>query len=133
MNAELLGADFDPLTIPAVVAACRIGFVDQKKGQTMAMQARISTIEGDAGKIDDAVRIINEKIMPALKSLKGFTAANFLADRSTGKLVAVAFYADEAALEASAEAVRPMRTEVAEVMNGKVVGFDSYELVAQSW
>src|SRR5918999_4278733 len=105
----------------------------QHKGEAMAMQARISTIEGDAGKIDDAVKIINEKILPALKGLEGFTAANFMADRSAGKLVAVAFYQDEAALEGSAEAVKPMRTEVAEAMNGKVVGADSYELVAQSW
>jgi hypothetical protein len=99
----------------------------------MAMQARISTIEGDAGRIDDAVKVINEKILPELKALKGFRAVNFLADRSAGKLVAVAFYADEAALEASAEAVKPMRTEAAEVMNGKIVGVESYELVAQSW
>jgi hypothetical protein len=99
----------------------------------MAMQARISTIEGDAGKIDDALKIINEKVMPALKELDGFTAANFLVDRSSGKLVVVAFYDSEAALEGSAEAVQPMRTEVAEAMNGKVVGFESYELAAQSW
>jgi hypothetical protein len=99
----------------------------------MAMQARVSTIEGDAGKIDDAVKIINEKVLPALKDLEGFTAANFMADRSAGKLVVVAFYQDEAALERSAEAVKPMRTEVAEAMNGKAVGFESYELVAQSW
>ena len=99
----------------------------------MAMQARISTVEGDGGKIDDALKVINEKIMPALKGLKGFTAANFLADRSAGKLVVVAFWQDEAALEGSAEPVKPMRTEVAEVMNGKVVGLESYELVAQSW
>jgi len=44
-----------------------------------------------------------------------------LADRSTGKLVAVAFYADEAALGGSAEAVGPMRSEVADVIGGKVV------------
>jgi hypothetical protein len=106
---------------------------DETKGEAMAMQARISTIEGDASKIDDAVKIVNEKILPTLKGLEGFTAVNFLADRSAGKLVAVAFYADEDALERSAEAVKPMRTEVAEAMNGKVVGFESYELVAQSW
>jgi hypothetical protein len=99
----------------------------------MAMQARISTIEGDAGKIGDAVKIINEKIIPALMGLEGFTAVNFLADRSAGKLVAVAFYADEAALEGSVEAVGPMRNEVADAMGGKVVGVESYELVAQSW
>ena len=99
----------------------------------MAMQARISTIEGDAGKINDTVKIINEKIIPALQGLQGFTAVNFLADRSAGKLVAVAFYADEAALEGSSEAVGPMRTEVADAMGAKVVSVDSYELVAQSW
>ncbi len=99
----------------------------------MAMQARISTVEGDAGKIDDAVKVINEKILPALKGLQGFTAANFLADRSAGKLVAVAFWQDEAALEGSTDAVQPMRTEMAEAMSGRVIGLDSYELVAQSW
>ena len=99
----------------------------------MAMQARITTIEGDAGKIDDAVKIINEKILPTLKGLEGFTAANFLADRSAGRLVGVTFYQDEAALEGSAEAVEPLRNEAAAVLNGKVVGAESYELVAQSW
>jgi hypothetical protein len=99
----------------------------------MAMQARISTIEGDGGKIDDAVNVINDRLLPALKGMVGFTAANFLVDRSAGKLVEVAFYQDEAALEGSAEAVKPMRADVVEAMNGKVVGFESYELVAQSW
>ena len=41
----------------------------------MAMYARISTIEGDAGKIDDAVAAINEKVLPTLKGIEGFTAA----------------------------------------------------------
>ena len=99
----------------------------------MAMQARISTIEGDAGKIDDALEVVNEKVLPALKALEGFTAANFLVDRSAGKLVAVAFYADETALEGSVEAVGSLRDEVADAMDGKVVGVESYELVAQSW
>jgi hypothetical protein len=99
----------------------------------MAMQARISTIEGDAGKIDDALKVVNERIMPALKALDGFMAANFLVDRSAGKLVAVAFYDSEAALEGSAEAVEPMRTDVADAMGAKVVSVESYELAAQSW
>ena len=99
----------------------------------MAMQARISTIEGDASKIDAAVEIINDKVLPTLKDLDGFTAANFMVDRSAGKLVVVAFYRDEAALEGSAEAVEPLRTEVTEAMDGKIVGLESYELVAQSW
>lgn len=97
------------------------------------MYARVSTVEGDASKIDDAVAVMNEKIIPTLKDQKGFTAVNLLADRSTGKLVAVAFWEDEAALEASAEAVGPMRNEVADVVGGKVESVEAYELVAQSW
>ena len=99
----------------------------------MAMQARISTVEGDPGKIDDALKVINEKVLPALKELDGFMAANFLVDRSAGKLVGVAFYGSEAALEASADGVKVQRNAVAEAMNGKVVGIESYELAAQSW
>jgi hypothetical protein len=97
------------------------------------MYARISTIEGDPSKINDAVAVLNEKIIPTLKGVKGFTAVNFMADKSTGKLVGVAFWQDQAALEGSMGAVNPMRTEVADAMGGKVVSVESYELVAQSW
>ena len=97
------------------------------------MYARITTVEGDPSKIDAAVAVLNEKIIPALKGLKGFTAVNFMADRSTGKLVGVAFWQDQAALEESVEAVSPMRNEVADAVAGKVVSVESYDLVAQSW
>ena len=97
------------------------------------MYARITTVEGDANKIEDAVTLINEKIIPTLKEQKGFTAINFLADRSTGKLVAVGFWEDEPSLDASSITVGPMRNEVADLLGGKVVSVDSYELIAQSW
>ncbi len=97
------------------------------------MYARITTVEGDPSKIDDAVAIANDKVIPTLKGVPGFTAVNFLADRSTGKFVGVAFWQDQAALEGSGEAVGPMRNEVADALDGKVVSVESYELVAQSW
>jgi heme-degrading monooxygenase HmoA len=97
------------------------------------MHVRISTIEGDAGKIDDAVATINEKVLPVLKGIEGFTAANFLADRSTGKLIGVAFWESESALDASVEAVNPIRSAVADAMGGTVTSVESYELVAQTW
>ncbi len=97
------------------------------------MYARLTTVKGDASKIDDAVALINEKVIPTLKDQKGFTAVNFLADRSSGKLIGVAFWEDEAALEGSAEAVGPMRNAVADLVGGEVVSVESYELVAQSW
>jgi heme-degrading monooxygenase HmoA len=97
------------------------------------MHVRISTIEGDAGKIDDAVAAINEKVLPVLKGLEGFTAANFLADRSSGRLVGLTFWESESAHDASVEAVAPIRTAVADVVDGKIVSVESFELIAQSW
>jgi heme-degrading monooxygenase HmoA len=97
------------------------------------MYVRIGTIEGDAGKIDDAVAIINERVIPTLKGMEGFRALNFLADRSSGKLIGLAFWDSEAALEASVEGVNPLRDAVADSMGGKVTSAETYELVAQSW
>ena len=97
------------------------------------MHARISTIEGDASKIDDAVAVINDTVIPTLKAAQGFTAANFMADRSTGKLVGVAFWEDQASIDASADTLAPVRSAVADAMGGKIVSVETYEMVAQSW
>jgi len=97
------------------------------------MHVRISTIEGDASKIDDAVATINEKVLPVLKDIEGFTAANFLADRSSGRMIGITFWESESALDASAAAVDSIRTASADAAGGKVVSVESYELVAQSW
>jgi len=97
------------------------------------MHVRISTIEGDASKIDDAVATINEKVLPVLTGIEGFTAANFAADRSTGRMIGITFWASESALDASAKAVDPIRTASADALGGRVVSVETFELVAQSW
>jgi hypothetical protein len=97
------------------------------------MHVRISTIEGDVGKIDDAVATINNKVLPVLKDIAGFTAANFMVDRSSGKLVGISFWDSEEALKASIGEVEPSRNAVADAMAGKIVSVESFELVAQSW
>lgn len=97
------------------------------------MYARISTIEGDPAKIDDAVAILNESVIPTLKAADGFKAANFMVDRSSGKLVGISFWDSAEALEASAGAIVPSRNAVADAMAGKIVGVESLEMVAQSW
>ena len=97
------------------------------------MHVRISTVQGDPGKIDDGVAIINDKVLPSLKGMEGFRAANFMVDRSSGKLVGVAFWDSEEALKASVAAVGGIRNAVAEAVGGEVVSVEEYEMVAQSW
>ena len=97
------------------------------------MFARISTIQAEPGRIDDGIKMANDKVIPTLKGIEGFTAINFLADRSTGKFIGVAFWTSEEAMLASADAVNSIRTSVADAMDGKIVGVESFEVVAQSW
>jgi hypothetical protein len=97
------------------------------------MLARISTFQAEPGRIEDGIPTINEKIIPTLKGIDGFRAVNFLADRTSGKLVAIAFWDNSEALEASVEAVNPIRTTLAEAIEGKVTSVESFEVVAQSW
>lgn len=97
------------------------------------MHVRISTIQADPNRIDDGIAAINDKVIPTLTGIDGFRAANFMADRSAGKLVGVAFWDSEEAMNASASAVDPIRNVVAEAMDGKIVSVESYEQVAQSW
>lgn len=97
------------------------------------MHVRISTIEADPSRIDDGVAVINDKVIPTLTGIDGFRAANFLADRSAGKLVGIAFWDSEEAMNASAAAMDPIRSAVADAMDGKIVSVEPYELVAQTW
>jgi hypothetical protein len=97
------------------------------------MHVRISTVQGDPSKIDDGVAAINDKVLPTLKGIEGFRAANFMVDRGSGKLVGVAFWDSEEALNASASAVESIRNSVAEAVGGKVASVEEYEMVAQSW
>ncbi len=93
----------------------------------------ISTIEADPSRIEDGVAVINDKVIPTLKAVEGFRAANFMVDRSAGKLLGVAFWDTEEAMNASSAAVDSIRNAVADAMDGQVVSVESYEMVAQSW
>jgi hypothetical protein len=97
------------------------------------MHVRISTVQGDTNKIEDGVAVINEKVLPTLKGVDGFRAANFMVDRRSGKLVGVAFWDSEEAMNASAGAVEEIRSAVADAVDGTVVSVEEYEMVAQSW
>ena len=97
------------------------------------MHVRISTVQADPSRIDDGIAVINDKVLPTLKSIEGFRAANFMADRSSGKLVGVAFWDSKEAMDASASSVEGIRNSVADAMDGKVVSIDEFEQVAQSW
>src|SRR4028118_1966398 len=74
------------------------------------MHARVSTIQGAPGKVDDVARHVQEQTLPQLQEMEGFKGFVALGDRQSGKLLGVAFWEDEEALRATAAAGSGVRS-----------------------
>ena len=93
------------------------------------MHARVTTIEGSPGRMDDAVRHVREQTLPQLQKMGGFKGFVALGDRQSGKLLGVAFWEDEEALRATEGAVSGVRSGAAEAAGGTVAGVEQYEVL----
>jgi heme-degrading monooxygenase HmoA len=92
------------------------------------MYARVTTIEGAPGKIDDAERHMQEQTLPQLQQMEGFKGFLALGDRQSGKVIGVAFWESEEALQATEQAVSGVRSGAAETADGIVAGVEEYEV-----
>ena len=78
------------------------------------MHARVTTLQMDPSKIDDAVAGLEESDVPMFKGLDGFKGFSLMVDRSGGKAVAVSYWESEDAMNASEEAVKDSRARAAD-------------------
>ena len=92
------------------------------------MYARVTTIEGAPGKMEDAKRHTQEQTLPQLQKMDGFKGFVALGDRQSGKLVGVAFWESEEALRATDQAVSSVRSGAAEAAEGTVASVQNYEV-----
>ena len=65
------------------------------------MHARIVTVRVQAGKLDEAVRIARDSVLPAAQQQPGFQGGFVLTDAVTNRLVGITLWESEAALVAS--------------------------------
>jgi heme-degrading monooxygenase HmoA len=65
------------------------------------MYARAVTIQMQPGKLDEAVRVFQDSVVPAIKQQKGFKRISMLIDRNTCKTLTVSFWETEADRTAS--------------------------------
>ena len=77
------------------------------------MFARVTVVEGPPDRIDEAIRIFRETVIPGAKTFKGFKGSYFLVDRKTGKQMGVALWETEADIIASTEAAGRLRAPFA--------------------
>ena len=93
------------------------------------MYARVSTIQGSPGKVDDVTRQTQEQTLPQLQKMEGFKGFVALGDRQSGKMLGVSFWESEEALRASEQAASSVRGGAAETADGIVAGVEEYEVL----
>ena len=82
------------------------------------MHARSTTIQGNPESVDAATAYVRDEVMPAVQELDGCVGLSMLADRDTGHCIVTTSWGDEAAMRASADAVRSFAERTAELLGG---------------
>ena len=96
------------------------------------MFARVTMIDGDPGKIDEMIQITNSEILPQAQGAGGFKGMQVLADRSSGKGLAITFWATEEEMKASEELGTKLRTDSMKKLGSSVAGVERFEVVVQA-
>ena len=92
------------------------------------MFARVSTYEAHPEQLDEMNSEGVEHVLPALRKQDGFSGGLVLADRETGKVLAVTLWESEQAMEATEDASYWLRAFGAESGGGTVRSVERYEV-----
>ena len=77
------------------------------------MYARHVTVSGDPANADEAIRRLEEVVMPVLRASAGFQGQAVLLDRASGTAIGISFWDTEENMHASEERVGAARQQVA--------------------
>ena len=80
------------------------------------MYARHVTVAGDPHKVDEVVRTQRDIVLPVLRDCVGFRAQLVLLDRAKGEAIGLSVWGTKENMEASEEAVRAVRQQVADAL-----------------
>jgi hypothetical protein len=90
--------------------------------------ARVSEFEARPEQLDEMQREGVEHVLPALRIQEGFNGGLVLADRGSGKVLAVALWESEQAMDTTEEAAHWLRAFGAESAGGKLKSVERYEV-----
>ena len=92
------------------------------------MFARVTTYEGPPDKLDEALRVAREKVIPGAEKLEGFEGAYLLVDRKTGKSMSISLWRSEKDVHASEEAGSRLRSQGSSAGGSKELSVHTYEV-----
>jgi len=97
--------------------------------EVMGMLARVTIFKGSGESFDEAATNARENVAPALRELDGFAGLLVLANRPTGRSMAVTLWETEGALRSSREAATQVREETAATSDEEIISVDEYDMV----
>jgi heme-degrading monooxygenase HmoA len=95
------------------------------------MLARVTVTQGPPERAEEVIRLVKEHIVPAAKKGKGFKGGYWLADRAEGKGLAVTFWTNAAAEQASAPSAAELRAQAA-TAGAETQSVEVYEVIGQA-
>ncbi|WP_077488095.1 hypothetical protein [Sinomonas mesophila] len=94
--------------------------------------ARRTVTKASPDRLDTAIKVIQDQIIPAAQRIPGFMGGYWLADRATGDGVGFTFFDTKEALETSRAAADQIRTDAAQAIGAEVVSVDHFEVLANT-
>jgi hypothetical protein len=99
-----------------------------QEGGDGARAARVSRVDGDPERVDDATRESRETILPRAREMAGWNGILSLADRKTGRAVLITLWDSTESMRASEERADELRRASAEAGGGTIAGVERYEV-----
>ena len=97
------------------------------------MHARVVTIQFQPGKLDEAMQIYRESVLPEARQQRGFKGIMALVDRSTGKFISLSLWETEADAQASGASSSYLQAQLAKAASlfAAAPVIETYEVVVQ--
>jgi len=89
---------------------------------------RLTTLNGDAAKVDDGIRHFESQVIPEMSKLQGFRGAVLFVDRVTGDGMAATIWDSKSDLDGSSSPAGPIRSAASEVMGAKDPRVENFEV-----
>jgi len=93
------------------------------------MFARVSTFQGSPESVDGLVRQARERVIPSVSRDAGYHGMLLLAERGSGKSIAMTLWEDEATVRASEDSANKLRADTAAAGGVQVVSVERFEVL----
>ncbi|HEX9122373.1 MAG TPA: hypothetical protein VF984_03290 [Actinomycetota bacterium] len=93
------------------------------------MFARVSTLHGSPDKVEEAIRAVQEQVVPASRQISGFKGILALGDRASGKMIGITLWETEEAMRQSEEAANELRRTSADAGAAEIASVERFEVV----